>query len=85
MDSWDPAEGAHDDGAGVVHAIEVLRALKAIGYKPKHTIRVVLFADEENRGDGGLKYASEAKAKNEKHIFGLESDAGGFTPRLSVL
>jgi hypothetical protein len=41
----------------------------------------VLFADEENRGDGGTKYAEEAKAKNEKHIFGLESDAGGFTPR----
>ena len=81
LDSWDPAEGAHDDGTGVVHSIEVLRALKAIGYKPKHTIRIVLFADEENRGDGGTKYASEAKAKNEKHIFGLESDAGGFTPR----
>ncbi len=81
LDSWDPAEGAHDDGAGCVHAIEVLRALKAMGYKPKHSIRVVLFADEENRGDGGKKYAEEAKAKNEKHIFGLESDAGGFTPR----
>jgi carboxypeptidase Q len=81
LDSWDPAEGAHDDGAGCVHAIEVLRSLKAIGYKPRHTIRVVLFADEENRGDGGTKYAEEAKAKNEKHIFGLESDAGGFTPR----
>jgi carboxypeptidase Q len=81
LDSWDPAEGAHDDGTGCVHSIEVLRALKAIGYKPKHTIRVVLFADEENRGDGGSKYAEEAKAKNEKHIFGLESDAGGFTPR----
>ncbi len=81
LDSWDPAEGAHDDGAGCVHAIEVLRVLKALGYKPKHTIRVVLFADEENRGDGGTKYAEEAKAKNEKHIFGLESDAGGFTPR----
>src|ERR1700730_6928168 len=45
LDSWDPAEGAHDDGAGCVHSIEVLRALKAIGYQPKHTIRVVLFTD----------------------------------------
>ncbi|MBS1948040.1 MAG: M20/M25/M40 family metallo-hydrolase [Bacteroidetes bacterium] len=81
LDSWDPAEGAHDDGAGCVHAIEVLRALKAIGYKPRHTIRVVLFANEENGLRGGTKYAEEAKAKNEKHIFGLESDAGGFTPR----
>src|SRR5678815_2761544 len=81
LDSWDPAEGAHDDGAGVVHTIEILRALKAIGYKPKHTIRFVLFANEENGLRGGTKYADEAKAKNEKHIFALESDAGGFTPR----
>lgn len=81
LDSWDPAEGAHDDGAGCVHSIEVLRALKAIGYKPRHTIRVVLFANEENGLRGGNKYAEEAKAKGEKHIFALESDAGGFTPR----
>jgi carboxypeptidase Q len=81
LDSWDPAEGAHDDGAGCVHSIEVLRALKAIGYKPKRTLRVVLFANEENGLRGGNKYAEEAKAKNEKHVFALESDAGGFTPR----
>ena len=81
LDSWDPAEGAHDDGAGCVHSIEVLRALKAIGYKPRRTIRVVLFANEENGLRGGNKYAEEAKAKNEKHYFALESDAGGFTPR----
>jgi hypothetical protein len=81
LDSWDPAEGAHDDGAGVVQTIEILRTLKALGYKPKHTIRFVLFANEENGGRGGTKYAEEAKAKNEKHIFALESDAGGFTPR----
>jgi hypothetical protein len=81
IDSWDPAEGAHDDGTGCVHSIEVLRALKAIGYKPKHTIRVVLFGDEENKGGGANKYAAEAKLKNEKHVFALESDAGGFTPR----
>ena len=81
LDSWDPGEGAHDDGAGVVQTIEILRALKAIGYKPKRTIRFVLFANEENGGRGGAKYAEEAKIKNEKHIFALESDAGGFTPR----
>lgn len=81
LDSWDPAEGAHDDGAGCVHSIEVLRVLKAIGYKPKRTIRVVLFANEENGLRGGNKYAEEAKAKGEKHYFALESDAGGFTPR----
>jgi carboxypeptidase Q len=81
LDSWDPAEGAHDDGAGVVQTIEILRAFKAIGFKPKHTIRFVLFANEENGLRGGQKYAEEAKAKNEKHVFALESDAGGFTPR----
>lgn len=81
LDSWDPAEGAHDDGAGVVHTIEILRAFKALGYKPKHTIRFVLFANEENGLRGGTKYAADAKEKNEKHIFALESDAGGFTPR----
>lgn len=81
LDSWDPAEGAQDDGAGCVHSIEVLRALKAIGYKPRHTIRVVLFANEENGSRGGKKYSDEAKAKGEKHLFALESDAGGFTPR----
>ncbi len=81
LDSWDVNEGAHDDGAGVVHTIEIMRALKAIGYKPRHTIRFVLFANEENGLRGGTKYAAEAKAKGEKHIFALESDAGGFTPR----
>ena len=81
LDSWDPAEGAHDDGTGVVHTIELLRAFKALDYKPKHTIRFVLFANEENGLRGGTKYADEAQAKNEKHVFALESDAGGFTPR----
>lgn len=81
LDSWDPAEGAHDDGAGCVQSIEILRAFKEIGYKPKRTIRIVLFANEENGLRGGTKYAEEAKAKNEKHYFALESDAGGFTPR----
>lgn len=81
LDSWDPAEGAQDDGAGCVQSIEVLRALQAIGYKPRHTIRVVLFANEENGGRGGQKYAAAAKEAGEKHILGLESDAGGFTPR----
>ena len=81
LDSWDPAEGAHDDGTGCVQSIEVLRALKAIGYRPKRTIRIVLFANEENGLRGGTKYAEEAKAKSEQHYFALESDEGGFTPR----
>ena len=81
LDSWDNCEGAHDDGAGVVQTMEILRAFKSIGYKPKRTIRFVLFANEENGLRGGAKYADEAKAKNEKHILAIESDAGGFTPR----
>ena len=81
LDSWDNCEGAHDDGAGCVQTIEIMRAFKATGYQPKRTIRFVLFANEENGLRGGNKYADEAKEKNEKHIFALESDAGGFTPR----
>lgn len=81
LDSWDNCEGAHDDGAGCVQTIEIMRAFKAIGYNPKRTIRFVLFANEENGLRGGNKYAEEAKAKNEKHILAIESDAGGFTPR----
>ncbi len=81
LDSWDLAEGANDDGSGCVQSIEVLRALKASGFKPKRTIRAVMFMNEENGGRGGDKYFELAKANNEKHIFALESDAGGFTPR----
>jgi hypothetical protein len=81
LDSWDNCEGAHDDGAGCVQTIEILRAFKALGYQPKRTLRFVLFANEENGLRGGTKYADEAQAKGEKHIFALESDAGGFTPR----
>lgn len=81
LDSWDPAEGAHDDGAGIVQSIEVLSVLKRLGYKPKRTIRIVLFANEENGLRGGNKYADEAKTKNEKYIMAMESDGGGETPR----
>jgi hypothetical protein len=81
LDSWDVGEGAHDDGSGCVQTIEILRAFKALGYQPKRTIRFVLFANEENGLRGGNKYAEEAKSKGEKHIFALESDAGGFTTR----
>ena len=81
LDSWDVNEGAHDDGAGVVQTMEVLRTMKALHYQPKHTIRFVLFANEENGGRGGAKYAELAKLNKEKHIFALESDEGGFTPR----
>ncbi len=81
LDSWDVNEGAHDDGTGIVQTMEILRVFKALGYKPKHNIRFVLFANEENGLRGGDKYAEEAGARKEKHLFALESDAGGFTPR----
>ncbi|GGI57105.1 M20/M25/M40 family metallo-hydrolase [Winogradskyella haliclonae] len=81
LDSWDLGDGAHDDGAGVVQSMEVLRLLKESGVKPKRSIRVVLFMNEENGLRGGRKYAEEAKEKNENHVFALESDSGGFTPR----
>ncbi|MBC3847296.1 M20/M25/M40 family metallo-hydrolase [Winogradskyella echinorum] len=81
LDSWDLGDGAHDDGAGVVQSMDVLRLLKESGVTPKRSIRVVLFMNEENGLRGGRKYAEVAKAKNEKHVFALESDAGGFTPR----
>lgn len=81
LDSWDLGDGAHDDGAGVVQSMEVLRLLKETGYQPKKTLRVVLFMNEENGLRGGNKYAEVAKEKNEDHVFALESDSGGFTPR----
>ena len=81
LDSWDLGDGSHDDGAGVVQSMDVLRLLKESGIRPKRSIRVVLFMNEENGLRGGNKYAEEAKQNGEKHIFALESDAGGFTPR----
>jgi hypothetical protein len=81
LDSWDLGDGSHDDGAGCVQSMEVLQLFKKIGYKPKRTIRVVLFMNEENGLRGGTEYARWAKSNSEKHIFALESDAGGFTPR----
>ncbi|CEJ71659.1 Bacterial leucyl aminopeptidase precursor [Chryseobacterium oranimense G311] len=81
LDSWDVGEGAHDDGAGIVQSIEVLRTFKKLGIKNNHTIRVVCFANEENGVKGGIQYGKTAKEKNEKHLFAIESDAGGFAPR----
>ena len=81
LDSWDVGEGAHDDGAGIVQSIEILRAFKKLGIQNQHTIRVVCFANEENGSRGGKKYAQTAQENNETHLLAIESDAGGFTPR----
>lgn len=48
LDSWDLAEGAHDDGTGVMQSVELIRAIKALGIQPKRTIRAVMFMNEEN-------------------------------------
>ena len=81
LDSWDLADGSHDDGAGCVQSMEVANIFKNIGYKPKNTIRVVLFMNEENGTRGGQKYQELAQKNKENHIFALESDSGGFAPR----
>lgn len=81
LDSWDNGEGAHDDGAGVVQTLELMRMYKTLGIKPKHTIRAVAFMNEENGLAGGLAYAEFAKTHGEKHLAALETDAGGYSPR----
>jgi hypothetical protein len=80
LDSWDAGTGAHDDGAGVVHTLEALSILKRLGFKPKRTIRAVLFANEEN-GLRGARAYTDIATKQGKHLIGIESDAGGFSPR----
>lgn len=78
LDSWDVGQGAHDDGAGVVHVIEAMRQIRALGVAPKRTIRAVLFANEENGLAGGRAYA--AAHGHERHVAAMESDLGGGRP-----
>lgn len=85
LDSWDLAQGAHDDGTGCIQSIEALRIFKTMGYKPKRTLRAVMFMNEENGLRGGTEYAIQAKARSEKHIAAIESDRGGFVPRGFVM
>ena len=81
LDSWDVGQGAHDDGSGCVQAMEVLNTFHSIGYRPKRTIRCVLFANEENGLVGGLEYARISTQNGEFHMAAIESDGGGFSPR----
>jgi len=80
LDSWDFAQGAHDDGSGCVQSIEAVRLLKVLGYKPNNTLRAVMYMNEENGLKGGIAYADSAKSKKEKHLAAIESDRGGFIP-----
>ncbi len=81
LDAWDTGEGAHDDGAGCIQCIEVLRLFKKLGIQPKRTIRAVMFMNEEISGTGGKEYARQAELKKENHYFALEADRGGFMPK----
>ncbi len=81
LDSWDKGQGAHDDGAGCMQAIEALNLLKKIGVKPKRTIRAVMFMNEENGNRGGKAYPAAPERKRETHVAAFESDAGGHAPR----
>jgi len=80
LDSWDVGQGAHDDGSGCVQSIEALHVLKRMGYRPKRTLRVILFTNEENGLSGGNRYKNYADSANEKIILAVESDAGGHIP-----
>ena len=81
LDSWDLGEGAHDDGSGIVQSVEVAYLFKKNNIKPKNTIRIVFFMNEENGTRGAKEYARLTKVNKEIHVGGLESDAGGHTPR----
>jgi carboxypeptidase Q len=80
IDCWDVCEGAQDDGAGCIHVMEVLRLFHELGIKPKRTIRVVIFMDEEMHQSGAKKYAETVKQKNEKIYAAYESDSGSLLP-----
>jgi hypothetical protein len=80
LDSWDAGTGAHDDGAGIAHTLEALSIMKRLGLNPKRTIRAILFANEEN-GLRGARAYTDIATKQGRHIAGIESDAGGFTPK----
>jgi hypothetical protein len=80
LDAWFNGEGAHDDGAGCIHAIDVLRTFKELKIEPNHTIRTVLFMDEEINQSGGKTYAEFVRHTKETHIAAIESDRGGAFP-----
>lgn len=81
LDSWDMGTGAHDDGAGITQSIEAVTLIKRLGWKPKRTIRVVLFMNEENGGEGSQAYAKFSVTNGQVPYAAIESDSGGFAPR----
>jgi carboxypeptidase Q len=80
LDSWDVGAGATDDGGGCIVTWEALRLMKALNLRPRRTVRVVLFTNEENGGRGGIAYRDQHRAELSKHVMMLESDGGVFRP-----
>ncbi len=80
FDSWDVGQGAHDDGGGCIVSWEVARLLKSLNLRPRRTIRVVLFTNEENGLRGGTGYRDAHKAEVGQHVLAIESDSGVFRP-----
>jgi len=76
LDSWDPAQGAVDDGAGVAIVIEAARLIAKLERRPARTIRVVLFANEEFGLSGAREYARLAGPEADKHVLAMEADFG---------
>jgi carboxypeptidase Q len=80
LDSWDVGAGASDDGGGCIVTWEALRIMKKLNLRPRRTVRVVLFTNEENGGRGGIGYRDQHRAELSKHVMMLESDGGVFRP-----
>ncbi len=80
FDSWDPGTGASDDGVGCIVTWEAARLMKKLNIRPKRTLRVVLFTNEENGLRGGNGYRDQHAAEAANHILALESDSGVFAP-----
>ena len=80
IDSWDVGAGASDDGGGIVAAWEALRLMKNLGLRPRRTVRVVLWTNEENGGRGGQAYRDTHRAELARHVMMLEADSGLFRP-----
>jgi carboxypeptidase Q len=85
IDSWDVGTGAMDDAGGSVAAWEAVRLMKRLNLRPRRTVRVVLWTNEENGGQGGLAYASAHAGEMAKHVLAMESDNGVFNPKGYVL
>ena len=80
IDSWDVGTGAMDDAGGCVAAWEALRIMKKLGLRPKRTIRVVMWTNEENGTRGGNGYRDAHLDELDNHILAIESDGGVFAP-----